>query len=78
MIHELKVENYKNVMKIINKNYIGVEPQSVIAGINPGFIYSDSQTNPTMAMVFHQGEGGFFFMGDIVSLCLNTMLNKGV
>ncbi len=74
MMYELKTENYKNVMKIINKDFIGVEAQSVIEGINPGFIYSDSQTNPTMAMVFHQGEGGFFFIGDHSNKIINRNL----
>ncbi len=74
MMYELKIENYKNVMKIINKDFIGVEAQSVIEGINPGFIYSDSQTNPTMAMVFHQGEGGFFFIGDHKNQNINRNL----
>lgn len=64
MIEKLEPHQYAKVLDIIHSDYIGVEPQTVITGANPGFICSDSPESPRTAMVFHQGEGGVFFMGD--------------
>lgn len=61
---KLEKKDYHLVKNLVNPNYISVQLQTVINGTNPGFIYADSQKTPETAIIYHQGEGGFYFIGN--------------
>jgi len=64
MLHMLEEKDFIKVKNLVNPNYISVQLQSVINGTNPGFVYVDTLESPKTAIVYHQGEGGFYFIGN--------------
>lgn len=64
MIHELQKSDYKLVKDLVNPKFISVQLESVINGTNPGYVYADALGNPEAAIVYHQGEGRFYFIGN--------------
>ena len=61
---KLEEKDYHLVKNLVNSDYISIQLQTVINGTNPGLIYVDSQKSPETAIVYHQGEGGFYFIGN--------------
>lgn len=64
MIHELSKTDFSRIIKLLNPSIDNIEVNCVISGMNPGRIFADSQTMPTSALVFSQGVGGFYFVGN--------------
>jgi RimJ/RimL family protein N-acetyltransferase len=64
MIHELRSEQYNRAEALVHDGYTSVQLQTVLAGTNPGAVFADAAAAPETALVFHQGEAGFYFIGD--------------
>ncbi len=63
MIYKLSEENYHLALNLVHTDYFSLQLKTVLEKTNPGFIYVDNTVKPTCALVYHQGEGGFFFIG---------------
>ncbi len=63
-MYKLDVKDYYKIENIIDDSFISVQLMSVINGSNCGVIYTDSPQLPETALIFHQGEEGFYFVGD--------------
>ncbi|MCH4889464.1 GNAT family N-acetyltransferase [Acidaminobacter sp. JC074] len=62
-MHLLDKSNYKNIIDLIDPSCLSLQLKTVIENKNPGFIYVDKKTKPQSGLIYHQGEGGFFFIG---------------
>lgn len=63
MLITLKKSDYHLVKELVADDYLSIQLESVINGKNKGAVIVDSET-PTTAMVYHQGENGYYFIGD--------------
>lgn len=74
MLQELPYDEYEKINNILHKDFFSVQCQTVINRTNPGFIYVDSIEVPKTAIVFHQGESGFYFVGDHKNSAFNSII----
>ena len=63
-IQELPKAHYQKINAIVHRDFLSVQCQTVINMTNPGFILVDNIEEPKTAIVFHQGEAGFYFIGN--------------
>lgn len=64
MIYELHQKDYSKIKCIVNKGRINLEVISVIEGYVDGWVFVDSITKPTSALVWSKGIEGFYILGD--------------
>ncbi len=64
MIYELQADYYRNILSLVHKDYISVQLQTVLEGNSPGVVFTEPGDSPETALVFHQGEAGFYFIGN--------------
>jgi len=55
-------ENYKKIEALIHPSCMSLQLKTVVTNQNPGVIFANKE-QATSAVVYHQGEGGFFFVG---------------
>ena len=70
---ELSKEQYHCVRDLfpIQEGYI--EPKAVIELNNPGWVFADSTTQPETALIWTQGNVGFYFLGTFDSQCTENL-----
>lgn len=71
---QISKENYCKISALIDKSYNCVQPQTVLSGENPGFVFADSSEKPNTALIFHKGEEGFYIVGDPNNQAFNSEL----
>jgi len=75
MITELNKQDYYKI-KHLTDNCYNIEVRAVVNGNNPGEIYVDHPTEPTAALIWIQGQGGFQIIGDAQSQSFLTGLEN--
>jgi len=68
-------ENYKKIEALIHPSCLSLQLKTVVTNQNPGVIYAD-KNQATTAVVYHQGEGGFFFVGKPNLEFFNEVINN--
>jgi len=63
MMIKLERNLFDLVKPLINENFLSNQLECVINGSNNGSIYVDKE-DPSVAMIYHQGENGYYFIGD--------------
>lgn len=76
MILELESKDYPLVKNIVCKDFISVPLQAVLNGSNSGFVYADSLEAPETAIVYHQGDERFYFVGNPNSITFMMHFNS--
>lgn len=67
MIQELSKDKYHRVDNLISDNKFP-EATSVIKKNNPGWVFVDNVDVPKTALIFCQGMGGFYLLGDYTNI----------
>lgn len=75
MITELKQSEFDIIKNLLNEEADNVEVKSIIEGINPGWVFVDSKDKPNVALVWSQGQEGFYFVGSENISTFNLALN---
>ena len=69
---ELLKEQYHCVRTLLPAQEAYIEPKAVIDLNNPGWVFADSTTQPKAALIWTQGNYGFYFLGNFDSQAQNT------
>lgn len=64
---ELPKEQFQCVRSLLPLSNAFVEPKGVIDLNNPGWVFANSSTHPEAAMVYMQGNCGFYLLGRYTS-----------
>lgn len=76
MIQRLNKDKFHLIKDLVNPDYVSIQLASVILGTNPGIIYVDSVKDPKTAAVYHNGEAGYYFIGDSGNPKFNNHLKE--
>ena len=55
--------HYKEIIQLVDASCLSLQLMTVLKNQNPGFVYVDKTHKAQSALVYHQGEDGFFFIG---------------
>lgn len=69
------LNNNKQALHLIDPSCNSLQLKTVLQANNPGIVYADSK-EPQTAVVYHQGEGGFFFIGKPSKSFFETILDN--
>jgi len=73
---ELKKDTFECVLKLFPNNDVYVEPKSIVYKNNPGWVFVDSVPDPQIALIWVQGNEGFYLLGnDQISNFSNDLNN---
>lgn len=75
MIKEISKSQFERVTPLLNTNQLNIEVKSIIKGTNPGRIFVDSVDQPKSAMIWSDGQKGFYFIGDENNIEFNKSLD---
>lgn len=75
MITELIKQDFYKIKHITDKCK-NIEVKAVVNGNNPGEIFVDRPTEPTAALIWIKGQGGFQLVGDAQSQSFLTCLDE--
>lgn len=75
MILEIEKANFSIIRKLLDETMDNIEVKAIIEGINPGWVFVDSQKSPRTAMVWAKGIQGFYFVGDTNNPDFNNCIN---
>lgn len=75
MIFEIEKANFSIIRNLLDETMDNIEIKAVIEGINPGWVFVDSQKSPQTAMVWAKGIQGFYFVGDPNNPDFNNCIN---
>ena len=64
---ELSKAQYHYIRALLPVQEAYIEPKAVIDLNNPGWVFADSATQPKAALVWTQGNDGFYFLGNFDS-----------
>jgi GNAT superfamily N-acetyltransferase len=69
LLFELSKEQFQCIRHLLPLSNEFVEPKGVIDLNNPGWVFADSLTQPEAAMVWTQGNCGFYLLGKYTIQC---------
>jgi len=75
MIKEIIKSEFEIIIPLLSKKKVNLEVKSIIKSINPGRIFVDSVDQPKSAMIWSDGQKGFYFIGDEKNIEFNQSLN---
>jgi len=70
---ELSKEQYHCVRALLPLSDDFVEPKAVVDLNNPGWVFADSTTQPEAAVVWVQGNVGFYLLGKYTARCAEVL-----
>jgi|LGVF01.2.fsa_nt_gb GNAT superfamily N-acetyltransferase len=63
MLYKLHKDKYMQLIDLVHPTCLSLQLETVLRRSSPGFVYVDDLTTPTAAVVYHQGEDGFYIIG---------------
>ena len=78
---ELSKEQFQCVQALLPPSGNFIEPKAVIDLNNPGWVFADSLTRPKAAMVWSQGNYGFYLLGKYTAqhaIALNRLIDTTI
>ena len=70
---ELSKEQYHCVGALFPMQAEYIEPKAVVEQNNPGWVFADSLPQPKAAVIWVQGNNGFYFLGAFDSRCAESL-----
>lgn len=75
---ELTMNQFHVVKKLLPASEGYVEPKAILQGNNPGWVFTNSTADPDVALIWSQGNEGFYLLGRHVmpyAEALNTFID---
>lgn len=64
MVYKIEKEQYDLVKSVLDESVDNIEVKAVLDGTNPGTVYVDCVESPRTAVIYSQGNEGYYFVGD--------------